>query len=856
MNPSASKRPGKSTGGKPNMAFRTDIIRTGPAENGMAMEKPSIAIKPTKQKRQTSDGEQAPAVERAISIDTARTKAEFTETTHKLQSTVSMVEERPALTTAHTDGRRKSGIRSGRPARRPLSPPPQVPNQPPPPLPPMQTNVTEPGLFPSEDSAGTQTAEETVEEIMRQAAASMISKNPEDKHYYHKYDLTQKGQTGTPASTLERTQRKNILIEKFKLTHDTVPTYKEDGVTSQPIAMPYTIVDVSTCPPRDQAPPRLPSTPAPERETGGGSSTTSSRSSHSSSGTSGFGTLEDSGHRHSSSPGRSQSSSPSPQIRHRAMREVREASPLADDAASPRMPVLLHGDGDKQEFKSPTPPRKVPILIQNSIKASHTYEPMEIDDTDDADNGNTCTALSSSSKTPSLQDSGTESVNGESGFMRQSSGRASGTKSAAFEAKMAALSVLNLGVAIQAPAPAEMTSAEQENTEVAEPPQTPPGKRKQKPVSSGQSGRPKETADTKSSKAKKSTKGFFSRLFKLGGGDAEEANDTVTEAAVPEFVGPGDPSGQVVSEVRGCIGRPKMNTDADLANMLETWGGLPPERKSSLDKQAGIASSPQLSGKQKQKQNKAEEPKYKALPVDLKTELLQKGMQSLKQSPKPVRKVTTAQGNVVESSPARKPLKARKPTVAPPSVPVPSSGTMPPPPAPPVSSAAPASLVISAPVAQTQPAELPQGPPPPPPTSPPPSIKKPPKPTKKVSLKSAEITETSADSSKKLSVKICGSVVTGMGNITNDDPPMFSICGDGQATKVLHVDAADTLPESPHSPLSGELSPLSDASGDSEGRTGRTRRSGKSASYIVFSAALVFADTRPSAVNTLGGACP
>ena len=220
--------------------------------------------------KQTSNGEtkkakiettltKSPAIHntgRSVSIDSSSTG------TKQVKTDLSRSQSAKEDVTIRDSTKRNRKHRMSRPA----GPPPQAPKSPDP-----ANSKTA-----STDSIHLdQIPSELLEDIQKQ-----LAEGDEGAHYYHKYDITAsmrrkaKGSQQSAmvdietrlatASPLERA----ALIAKIKSTlgeaacQDVLP----NDVTPDQIAMPYNIVDVSAMLPKDDRPPRLPSSPAPSKE--------------------------------------------------------------------------------------------------------------------------------------------------------------------------------------------------------------------------------------------------------------------------------------------------------------------------------------------------------------------------------------------------------------------------------------------------------------------------------------------------------------------------------------------------------------------------------------------------------------
>ena len=188
-------------------------------------------------------------------------------------------------------------------------------------------------------------------------------------HYYHQYDLTAKGMSGTPASTLEK-------AKKLKAKKEAADKLLQEVH----VAMPYTVVDVSKCVPKEDAAPKLPNCPAPDKMDSLRSNASAKKYN---------GKLDKNlSQLHGTKP-------------KEPTKNIEEVLPAAEefgfiDEGSPNLPVILHDEQKKlqRDSKSPSPPRKVPIMIQPGKPTSNTYEPIEGEDLLNGDTGRSASGRS------------------------------------------------------------------------------------------------------------------------------------------------------------------------------------------------------------------------------------------------------------------------------------------------------------------------------------------------------------------------------------------------------------------------------------------------------------------------------
>ena len=450
------------------------------AECGKPVEvkpKPMIASKPSNLNKQTSDekpkmkgltlrgGEEADVSPRGDGEDTANDTGETVEATVTKQATSSGVVLRHSTA-------KSSSVRSDVTARsrktkssRPMSPPPSAPGS-------------------VEPTYGENTAGDTrLGDGKNKCAADKGSDSSDSgkSHFYHEYDVSGRGTL--PSSGVKR--RKGVDTQQtqpYKVVDLTGP-----AATS---VQPYTIVDVTSTPPPQPLdhPPKKPSSPAPDQENSGGSSC-----SHGSSMSGGS-----LGSRKSRTS--SESSDKVASLRKtEAKRDNAQGATGIGSAVRDRVGVMSpkmsmrssESEQLKDEGRSPKPARKVPIAVQRQlVQQQHTYEEISRD-------GHSC-----------------QDQDDVGGFMRQTSSRASAMKSASFEAKVAALSNLNLTSYSK---DGDKKQAENES-EWKIPTKTPPVSRRLNcSLAASQDVKCANKSPPASAKNKKGPTSFFKKLLGIGG---------------------------------------------------------------------------------------------------------------------------------------------------------------------------------------------------------------------------------------------------------------------------------------------------------------------------------------------------
>ena len=318
---------------------------------------------------------------------------------------------------------------------------------------------------------------------------------------YQVYDVSAKGMSGMP-DPVDHFEQSPLVVQSPIQSLDRRDVRKGAvrmvEVEEQTVAMPYTVVDVTTCPPfakeridTGQLPPKLPSTPAPEKA--------ASRS---------------------ASPGMDVGNKPlpakrdfknvgqicSPTPKHRLFSNSSH-EPVPDEevygaAGESEVSVKMAGKTElvRPDYKSPAPLRK-PLFL------NRVYE--DIDES----------SMMPDTSRPAANE-----------FVRQTSARSSATKSSAFEAKVAALSGLDLGktVSLKTP-PAVMMDSDS----MREPLVAADEKMSGSEVISGK----KDLVPTGTSKQEKTKKSggktFFQKLLKFG-----SSKETIVEppTAVPAAI--------------------------------------------------------------------------------------------------------------------------------------------------------------------------------------------------------------------------------------------------------------------------------------------------------------------------------
>ena len=632
---------------------------------------------------------------------------------------------------------RRSNSNGTKQTRRPVAPPPQVPD--PGKMAPNDLNQNGTGqnaLDGSSSNAELLQTSETAYNILppSREVSPAPQAPPSEGHYYHKYDVTGKHKAGN--ATMDSRMQKQAIIQRYKATVQSEPC---DDLTSEQIAMPYTVVDVSKNPPSDDKPPRIPHTPAPEREISDTSTISSKTSSLSRvSMGSGCSSVSDSGCH-------SERGSPSPAAVRRLSKNS-ESSSSGLHSTSPS-PALKGREGSASPSRgliegSPLPNRaahsqqhtKSIATIQSRPIVSHTYELIENDPHKDY--------------TPLYKDQDcSETADDDFGFvqvMRGSPARVSCGKSAAFEAKMAALSGLQLAGSnstsstIYGTNPAKMNSTkypedetparvEQSDIDI-----TPTASPLHHPVPSGKE-KVEVPSDVPTEKNKKGGKSFFRRLFKFGSKDGskdgqgnhsksvdstESSPRKVPESppVAPEILADSPLNSplnrgslqrgsqrDMMSDIKTTMARRKASIpEAEIARdtalkLYESRSDNSPERRMSLSSQSStergeipnrrLGKDTRGAGEYGMKAGRS--PKlgssYRALPPDLKAEIIQRSVSQ--GSPKPVLRADIlrrsmseqagppdrqqkpfAEGKAIRSS-----QRPRKPTASPPALPPPAT---------------------------------------------------------------------------------------------------------------------------------------------------------------------------------------
>ena len=445
---------------------------TKPAEVKL---KPTIASKPSKLHKQASD-EKLGAKD--LSLKGSEEMDGIGETNIEAnipkQATTSGVVMRHSLEKSLT-GRPDVAARTKKSkSSRPMSPPPSAPGKP---------EGQEPTY--GENTAAQTRADAKSKNCAGDTARDSATDAETGKaHFYHEYDVSGRGTLPSSSSGVKR--RKGV---------DTLPTqpYKVVDITGSAgpaTVQPYTVVDVTSTPPLQPLdhPPKQPSSPAPDQENSGGSSC-SHGSSYSGS------SLGSRKSRTSSESSDKVASLRKTEPKREGMNASGSSVRERVGAMSPNMSVRSHKESEqlKEEGRSPKTARKVPIVTQRQLIQQHTYEEISRD-------GN------------SLQDQ--DDIGGTRDFMRQTSSRSSAMKSASFEAKVAALSNLNLSSYAKDGDKKQMENEYERKI----PAKTPPMSRRLNcSLVASQDVKCVAKSPPATAKNKKGPTSFFKKLLKIGG---------------------------------------------------------------------------------------------------------------------------------------------------------------------------------------------------------------------------------------------------------------------------------------------------------------------------------------------------
>ena len=449
---------------------------------------------------------------------------------------------------------------------RPMSPPPSAPGR--------------PGRV--ESTYGERTAGETQTDtdknqklVAGDGGYSSTNGGTGKGHFYHEYDV--RGRGTLPSAGAKR--RKGV---------DTVPTqpYKVVDITgsaaSAPVE-PYIVVNVTSSPlpmePLDH-PPKQPTSPAPDQENSGGSSGShvSSDSHVSSYSGSSLGsgrsrtTSEDSDK--VASLRRTERSAAKPK------RSTIQGADSTGPSAREGVGAMSPNNQSQQlnaECRSPKPAQKVAI-VNERYTVQHTYEEI-------SHYGN------------STQEE--DDIYGTRDFTRQTSSRASATKSAAFEAKIAALSNLSLGSYTK---DGDMKQAEND-CERKIPTKTPPMSRR---LNCNLATSQDVKCDPRSppAKSKKGPTSFFKKLLKIGsrsnsgselGGDSCRKSDELDGRAISLDIDTkeSDLTGRVPQEKQDSLARLKALDNSGRSLRRTSVPRLPEDLKQAIENAAHVPKTPE-----------------------------------------------------------------------------------------------------------------------------------------------------------------------------------------------------------------------------------------------------------------------